>query len=82
MSQPNMTAEQWLEYGFRHGYCGPPVCAMHDGIPTSEEEAFLLGDETNPCIHILRLYEHADMKSAVEQQHDPSIAEATKRGWV
>ena len=28
----------WLKYGIEQGFCGPPVCYTHDGIPTSEEE--------------------------------------------
>ena len=80
-SEVAMTAEEWLEYGFKHGYCGPPVCVMHDGIPATESEAFMLEDE-NPCIYILRLYENSATKSEVERQHDPSISEAARRGWA
>ena len=82
MNETEMTAEQWLEYGYKRGFCGPPVCAMHDGVPASEGEAFLLDDNDDPCIHVLRLYEDEEMKTAVEKEHAPSVWRASNRGWT
>ena len=70
--------EDWLLAGVKNGWCGPPVCSTHDGLPMSEEEY----DDNNQdaCIHILRLYEDRKTKKAVEKAHLPSVWRATDRG--
>lgn len=67
-----MTFNEWLAQGIEEGWVGPAVCYTHDGLPLSEaeDEEFQEGD---PCIHILRLYEDADHKAAIETNHAPSI---------
>ncbi|WP_156744098.1 hypothetical protein [Mycobacterium sp. 1164985.4] len=40
----------------------------------AEENAFDDGDE--PCQHVLRLYDDAAMKAAVEEYHSASVASA------
>jgi hypothetical protein len=30
--------DAWMEIGLEKGWCGPPVCYVHDGLPMSEEE--------------------------------------------
>lgn len=76
-----MTQEEWLRYGFEQGYCGPPVCYTHDGIPLAldEDESFMDGDD--PCVHILRLYEDPTVREAVEANHSPSQWRASNQGW-
>lgn len=68
-----MEHDEWLAYGLQRGYCGPVVCATHDGTPTTveEEDAFDVGDD--PCIHIIRLYTDTDHQHAVEANHSPSV---------
>ncbi len=34
----NMDFNHWLAYGIEQGFCGPPVCTTHDGIPSTREE--------------------------------------------
>lgn len=67
-----MDQSEWIEYGIKNGWCSPPVCSTHDGIPTTalEDEEF---DDTDPCIHIFRLYEDLDMKTAVEENYAPAV---------
>lgn len=67
-----MTFEEWIVEGLRNKWCGPAVCYTHDGLPTTalEDEAF---DETDPCLHIIRLYESPDMATQVEENHSPSV---------
>lgn len=62
----------WLAQGIAQGWCGPAVCASHDGTPTTadEDEEWEIGD---PCLHILRLYTDLDHKVAVESNHSPSV---------
>jgi len=74
-----ITFEEWLKVGFDEGWCGPPVCYTHDGLPTSEEEDAEF-EEHDPCIHIIRLYEDQDVKNAVEENHSPSCWRASNMG--
>jgi len=61
-----LTLEQWLEIGLKAGYTSPPVCMVHEGLPTSITEDAELLDGTNPCIYLMRLYESSEHKEAVE----------------
>jgi hypothetical protein len=67
-----LTAEEWIEYGLKNGWCGPPVCYTHDALPTSadEDEEFEDGD---PCITVIRMYDNGEMKKQIEENHSPSI---------
>jgi hypothetical protein len=57
------------------------VCSTHDGIPTTEEEDWGFDQGADPCIHIIRLYEDAAQKAAVQENHSPSIWRATNSGY-
>jgi len=61
--------DDWMKYGIKQGWCGPPVCYTHDGLPLSETE-YDLEDE---CIHIVRMYDSQEMKEQVEENHTPSL---------
>lgn len=67
-----MHFDDWMRYGIDQGWCGPPVCSTHDGIPTSavEDDAW---EDYDPCIHVARLYEDNEVKVAVEANHSPSV---------
>ncbi len=67
-----LTAQKWIEYGIKRGWCGPPVCATHDGVPLSEQEEELI-DEFDPCFSIIRLYDDEEMRKQVEDNHSPSM---------
>lgn len=75
-----MTMDAWLEFGYRNGYCTPPVCYTHDGLPTSvfEDTEFEEGD---PCVYVIRLFEDKDEKRAVEANHTPSVWRAINLDW-
>jgi len=69
-----LTFDAWMEIGLEKGWCGPPVCYTHDGLPMSEEE--WIEEEANgepPCMHIIRLYESDEHRQEVEESHSPSI---------
>ena len=72
--------EDWLEIGYSNGWIGAPICYSHDGLPTTEEEDNQWVDGEDPCIHIIRLYEDADVKRGVEANHSPSQWRASNRG--
>lgn len=63
--------EDWMAYGITKGWCGPPVCYTHDGLPMTEEE-FSTDDLDGFCIHIVRMYEDGEMKKEIEENHSPS----------
>jgi hypothetical protein len=71
--------EEWLRQGVENGWAGPAVCYTHDGLPTTEAEDTEF-EENDPCIHIIRLYDDAEQKKAVEANHSPSVWRASNRG--
>lgn len=64
-----MNFDEWIAYGRRSGWCGPPVCATHDGVPTTEAEY----DDFDLCHHVVRLYADKQQREAVEANHSPSL---------
>ena len=64
--------DEWMTYGIKNGWCGPPVCYTHDGLPMSEQEDIEFGEGQDPCIHIVRMYEDIEMKKEIEDNHSPS----------
>lgn len=68
-----MDFNEWLKIGMDEGWCGPPVCEVHDGFPMSDEEWMIADlDGEPPCMHMLRLYESPEHKEEVESIHSPS----------
>lgn len=76
-----MDQETWLRYGWEKGWCSPPVCYTHDGIPmsTDEDDDWINGEDV--CLHIFRVYEDQEHRLAVEYNHSPSTWRASNRGW-
>jgi hypothetical protein len=77
----DMTAEEWLKYGWERGYCGPALCATHDGFPTDPEEEEALDEGYDPCMHLVRLYEDHEQRRRIEENHSPTQWRASNRGW-
>lgn len=50
-----MTFEEWLVEGVSRGYCSPPVCNTHDGLPSEGDEDELWEEGFDPCIPAVRL---------------------------
>lgn len=73
--------DEWLQQGYNLGYCGPPLCPDHDGIPMSFAEETILAADGEWCCHIVRLYEDARHKYAIERHHGPSVWRARNLGW-
>lgn len=46
----------WLHVGAERGWVSLPVCAMHDGLPMTEEETGAIEDGFDPCVTALRLW--------------------------
>ena len=76
-----MTFDEWIKTGYDLGYCTPPVCATHDGIPSTatEDEQWEEGDD--PCLHIVRLYNGIEEKKSVEANYSPAVWRASNLGW-
>lgn len=75
-----MDFEQWLQYGIEQGWCGPPICETHDGLPMTLEEETAFDSGEDPCIHVIRMYEDLDVKAGVEDNHSASVWRASNRG--
>lgn len=73
MDDSALSYDQWLEFGLRQGFIGPPVCSTHDGIPATEEEDFGFDEGGDPCIFVIRPYHSEEHKKNVEENHSPSI---------
>ena len=76
---PEFNFEEWLQYGFRHGFCSPPCCTTHDGTPSTEAEDQSWEEGEDPCIHVLRLYESELHKKQVEKNSPPAVWRASNR---
>jgi hypothetical protein len=63
-----MTFDEWLQIGVDNKWCGPAVCATHDGIPMSEAEEEEWEQGSDPCQHIVRLYEDETVAEAINAQ--------------
>ena len=61
-----MDGGEWLAHGIYSGFCCPPVCSTHDGIPVTADEDLRFWDGADPCVHVVRLYEDLSVKAAVE----------------
>lgn len=69
----DVTFDEWMTYGIEKGWCGPPVCYTHDGLPMSENEMQGFDDGQDPCMHVVRMYEDIVMKNEIEENHSPSL---------
>jgi len=67
-----MEFSEWIRIGIEKGWCGPPVCYTHDGLPTTFAEDEEFEDGSDPCLHIIRMYESDEHRAAVEEAHSPS----------
>lgn len=76
-----MTFDQWMQYGIDQGWAGPPVCDIHDGLPTTAAEDDEFMDGGDPCVHIIRLYPDAETKAGVEANHSPTVWRASNAGY-
>ena len=76
-----MNINEWLEYGYKQGFCGPAVCYSHDGLPSTEEEDTQWAEGEDPCMHIVRLYDELTSKEEVEANHSPSVWRALNAGY-
>ncbi len=65
--------DEWIRVGMEQGWCGPPLCATHDGTPTSAGEDEQFDEGGDPCLHVIRLYPDQATKTAVEDNHSPSV---------
>jgi len=67
-----ITFDEWLEIGMAENWCGPAVCYTHYIFPMSEEEDNEFADGSDPCMHMIRLYEDSENKQLIEEAHSPS----------
>jgi hypothetical protein len=77
-----MTFDEWIKFGYDMGYCSPPVCSTHDGVPSTalEDEIWEQGDDA--CLHVVRLYNGIEEKKSVEANFSPTVWRAEELGWI
>jgi len=68
-AERNSDFESWLDYGVKQGWIFPEaVCNTHDGPPMTEQEIDDFDNGSDPCIHVIRLFEtEADQKSVINR---------------
>ena len=66
-----MNINEWLQTGINNKWIGPPTCATHDGIPSSNQETQQWDNGQDPCQHILRLYPDPQTADTINQNHHP-----------
>lgn len=74
-----MRQDEWIELGVKMGWCSPPICEPHDGLPMSEDEAQQYEEGHDPCLHLIRLYNNEEHRLAVEAFSAPAVWR--KAGW-
>lgn len=67
-----MTFEEWIETGVREGFCGPPICEVHDGMPMSRQEHEAWNSGEDICLYMIRLYDDLEHKTSIERNYNPS----------
>jgi hypothetical protein len=72
MSKEPMGYDDWIRYGLERGFCGPPVCETHDGLPMTAQEEEDFYDGSDPCIPIVRLMEDKAHQQDIAKNHTPS----------
>ena len=81
MTNANPTFDEWLHQGYEKGFCSPPICPHHDGIPMTFAEEQIEETDGEVCVHIVRLYQDDGERQAVERNHPPTIWRAKNLGW-
>jgi hypothetical protein len=76
-----MDFDVWMKIGYDAGWCSPPVCFTHDGVPMTASEDEEMTEGNDPCVHIMRFYESPDQKKGCEANHPPSVWRATNQDW-
>jgi hypothetical protein len=76
-----MDFDVWMKIGYDAGWCSPPVCFTHDGVPMTASEDEDMTEGNDPCVHIMRFYESPDQKKGCEANHPPSVWRATNQDW-
>lgn len=77
-----MNFDEWIQYGWEKGWCGPPLCINHDGFPYSEDEDEDMNEGGDPCMHFVRLYEDQDQRLSIELNDSPTNWRASNMGWT
>ena len=76
-----MDFDTWARIGYESGWCSPPLCYTHDGVPMTATEIEELDAGEEPCLHVIRLYESMDQKKGCEAQNPAAVWRATNQGW-
>ena len=71
MAQEEMYFDTWLAYGVDHKWAMYPVCYMHDGVHTTEDEENEMEEGGDPCLHVIRVFStEEEFDSAMSRMND------------
>lgn len=68
-----MEYHDWVSYGMEKGWIGPRICAIHDGLPMTEEEEEYMDEGHDPCVPVYRIYDSDEERVNIEYNHSPSM---------
>ena len=63
----NTTFHEWVAHGMAQGWCSPPICQTHDGVPMTPTEIDETDEGGDPCIHVVRLYARRQDQTDAEE---------------
>lgn len=72
-----MNREDWLRYGHDNGYCSPPLCCPHDGIPMTDIEV----EEPDECFTVVRIYKDDTQRTQILTDNTWLKVIANNYGW-
>lgn len=76
-----MTFDEWIKAGVQAGWISAPVCATHDGTPTSAAEDAEYDAGFDPCTWMVRVYgDDEATRTAVEENFAPAVWRRTNEG--
>ena len=70
MRMINLTREQWIQYGVRHGFCSSPFCEIHEGGPIADSEGEAFEEGGDPCMVYVRIGTQAEWEKSARDYLD------------
>ena len=67
-----MDFAEWLTVGIDNGWATKPICATHEGVPTTEAEDNQWEEGEDPCAHVIRLVDSPEMLEDIAKNYPPN----------
>lgn len=56
----------WIADGLRQGFCTPPGCYWHDGVPLTADDELVLNGDDEICVYVMRVCFRENEQTEVE----------------